>query len=330
MLEGDSYLGIKLKPGLDIALEGHPDFSYSVVTDGLGFDDIGFRATAINGDVYAVAVGDSFTFGIGVDNSETWAALLQDKLALGVVNMGLPSASSQQYTRVLERYGQTLKPDVVFYGHYRADVVENVWFNMWLEAGAPGGAYHWQEWRDNYARENQNRLSDIRMYLESHSITFNLLLIPLKSVYHALPLSESARESVSPSNLEQGVVVGTTSQDEGIDIAKQSILEAQTLAEAIDSELVVLIMPDHYLLGDSELHESTTRWLLDFCDEETIRCLDLTPAFEVHAPTGRELHFPHDAHFNEAGHRVAATAICEYLASEGLLPADAAEPDCED
>lgn len=54
----------------------------------------------------------------------------------------------------------------------------------------------------------------------------------------------------------------------------------------------------------------------DFCARENIPFLDLTPALEQSAAAGRAVYFPDDAHWNAAGHEVAAQALSAFLARE--------------
>jgi hypothetical protein len=327
LIEGDPYLGLRLKPNMDVLLEGHPDFTFSVHTDPLGFEGIGFREDGPVENVYAVAVGDSFTFGVGVDASSSWVEVLQSELGLEVVNMGLPSASTLQYTRMLEQYGLALHPQVVLYEYYPADLIENTWFNMWLEAGSPGGAYHWQEWRDK--SESGNWFQSVRLFLEENSITVNLLLIPLKAIYHAFPAQ------AHPSNGEdtyvfQGAVASREELDAGRSLVQESILEAQRLAQQNGAQLVVVLFPtkDQIAGTVSTSGEMGMDWVLAFCEANAIRCLDLTPAFLEHAGAGEALYFPIDGHWNEQGNRLAASLMCQYLASEGLIPAGVPAPSC--
>lgn len=61
----DPDLLFKIRPHTDFILN-HPDYSARVKTK-LNLDGIGFRGGSLGGPKWAVAVGDSFTFGVGVD-----------------------------------------------------------------------------------------------------------------------------------------------------------------------------------------------------------------------------------------------------------------------
>jgi lysophospholipase L1-like esterase len=53
--------------------------------------------------------------------------------------------------------------------------------------------------------------------------------------------------------------------------------------------------------------------LRDFCAEAKIQFLDLTPALEQNAAAGRAVYFADDAHWNAAGHEVAAQELAKFL-----------------
>ncbi len=67
-----------------------------------------FRAPPVPADV--VALGDSFTYGWGVAESEAWPALI------GATNLGIPSAQSEQIATAARRWLPVLHPRVVVYG----------------------------------------------------------------------------------------------------------------------------------------------------------------------------------------------------------------------
>ncbi|MBI1317728.1 MAG: hypothetical protein GC168_02120 [Candidatus Hydrogenedens sp.] len=84
----------------------------------LNTDAHGFRRT---GDDHAgvplrvFAAGDSTTFGVGVNDDETWPAQLEALLPEGseVVNAGVPGFTSFQSVRMAEMHGAEPRPDVV-------------------------------------------------------------------------------------------------------------------------------------------------------------------------------------------------------------------------
>ncbi|PYI94622.1 MAG: hypothetical protein DME97_01205 [Verrucomicrobia bacterium] len=54
----------------------------------------------------------------------------------------------------------------------------------------------------------------------------------------------------------------------------------------------------------------------EFCAAAGISFLDLTPALEQAAASGRPVYFPDDAHWNAAGHEIAAQELAKFLARQ--------------
>jgi len=54
----------------------------------------------------------------------------------------------------------------------------------------------------------------------------------------------------------------------------------------------------------------------EFCAGAGIPLLDLTPALERAASSGRAVYFADDAHWNAAGHEVAAEELAKFLAGQ--------------
>jgi lysophospholipase L1-like esterase len=57
------------------------------------------------------------------------------------------------------------------------------------------------------------------------------------------------------------------------------------------------------------------------CAERAIAFLDLTPMMEAEVDSGRNVYFPDDAHWNAAGHELAAAALAELLRARDLVAA---------
>ena len=55
-----------------------------------------------------------------------------------------------------------------------------------------------------------------------------------------------------------------------------------------------------------------------FCDEAHILLIDPTEALQAQVEAGRNMYFPDDAHWNAAGHQLAADAVATFLKERGL------------
>ena len=130
----DAYLGVKLRPGLDVAIVEHGDYRYRIKTY-LNYPDVGFRGNIRERPTIGLALGDSFTFGVGVDAGENWPEMLSKMADGNFVNLGVPGHGPPQYTRVLRKYGVALHPRIVLYAFTQNDVSDSKCYEQWLTAG---------------------------------------------------------------------------------------------------------------------------------------------------------------------------------------------------
>ncbi len=116
----DDLLFWRLKPGLFhaplVTAIAEPPTYFSVSTNKEGLRNPALQA---KGERFRIlAVGDSTTFGLGVNDDETWPAQLQDRLdaraaRIEVLNAGNNGWSSYQGWKYLETEGAGLEPDFV-------------------------------------------------------------------------------------------------------------------------------------------------------------------------------------------------------------------------
>jgi hypothetical protein len=124
--EHDPLLGWSLRP---LARERHRTSEYDVA---VRVNAQGFRADREYGEVpppgvtRVVAVGDSFTYGQGVEAHEAFPALLERALpATEVVNLGVAGYGTDQQLLMLQSRGWRFRPDVVVLGLYATNVFRN-------------------------------------------------------------------------------------------------------------------------------------------------------------------------------------------------------------
>ncbi|MBI3780349.1 MAG: hypothetical protein HY278_04720, partial [candidate division NC10 bacterium] len=135
--EEDPTLAYKVKPNTDVLIEGHPDYRYHVKTY-LNFPDAGFRGNVVARPLVGIALGDSFTFGQGVEAEEAWPEQLSQLAGRNFANLGVFGYGPPQYTRVLKRYGLPLGPKIVLYAIYpHNDLADAVHFVRWQREGIP-------------------------------------------------------------------------------------------------------------------------------------------------------------------------------------------------
>jgi len=101
------------------------EFDYTANVNSLGFRDRAFDAR--KSDVpRALAIGDSFTYGWGVQDWEAWPKVLERELwrrgvSIEIANLGRPGAGPNQYLRTAEEAIPLLKPKWVLIGLLQGD-----------------------------------------------------------------------------------------------------------------------------------------------------------------------------------------------------------------
>ena len=338
----DTFLEHRYRPGLDVYISGHPDFSYQVKTIDLGDDkDIGFRDDGPDKPVYGAAIGDSFTWGVGVGGKDIWVEKLEDMLGRDVINMGYSYRfGSLQELRLLKKYGLRLKTRVVIWQFFLNDYFENIKFLEWEKSGLD-----FKEWRESLKKKNaareKKRLTAIRKFLEDNSTFYRLgkwwvkkkvlrdnnYLEPLgvkfsngqlNYVFHAWMFEEA--------DLTNQII------KKGCYLTQEAVKQAFELCREIEASLVVVIVPTKEqaswkfagpLLFKESFDEididEPNQVIEEFCKTHGIPCLNLTSPFREKTETGAQLYFREDGHWNEKGHELGANLIYKFLLSKRII-----------
>lgn len=299
----DPYFRYITGPYLNVKIE-HPDFTYRVVTK-LNFERAGFRGGTLGGSVWGIALGDSTTFGMGVEHEATWVAQLAKFAQREVVNLGVPGWGPPQYTRALERYGIPLRPKIVIYAIYRNDLHDALVFERWLKD-----------------RTFSYRLSN---FLARHSVAYNVFGLMAASGW------EKKRNDLYLDELEVGFdsagVARALSEDRrffnaGWPLVEREIERAIQYSDRINARFLLLHVPSkeeaywHLIrqknpalkpLDDAlEMMRKSTE---QFCKIRNVSCVDPTRLLRTHAAQGEKFYFTSDTHANENGHKLIAQAI---------------------
>ena len=304
----DSELLFKIRPNYDAVVD-HPDYHVRVKTQ-LNLDGIGFRGGSFGGPAWAAAVGDSFTFGVGLEQEDTWVYLLAKALSREIVNLGIPAQGPPQYTRVLKHYGLPLRPKVIFYGFYFNDLDSaNRFYRM------------------------KRTLIPVSRYLRQYSVLYNLIGDSRAAVVQPPAPAAAPAPATSPS--DGAAQIRRTLERQNRNFESRWQLTVKELDEAVRAsreaqiELVMLYLPSRWevywesikarnRLPDSLDIDRLRRTVVEYCRARKIACFDLTPVLKQAARQGKELYFSIDGHWNKEGNRLVAEALKNFLIEKGL------------
>ena len=250
-----------------------------------------------------VAVGDSFAYGLGVQDEETFAALLQSSTGLEVVNAGVNGYGIDQAVLMWEHHGRHLAPCLVVLTYYVDDFFRN----------------------GLHVREGPKP-----RFVEVPSSRQFELLGPQQSLLKA---SDDAAREASRLRLAQLTALAWERLrhrfgllDEGTlqPLARTSRFLLERLQRSVDasgSRLVVMF------IGHARDGAHEHRWIeadvMRTCSELGIDCLNM--ARDMTGPDRRDHYLP-NAHWSAQGHRLAAAAIARHLATSGGLEFAAHSP----
>jgi hypothetical protein len=329
--EQDDYLRERIKPNMDVVIHGNPEYpAWPVKTDSLGLGPVGFRDTRPNGKPFALVLGDSFGFGMGVRPDEIWSEQLEALTGLPIVNLSQTGASSLQEARLYARYGRQLPTSqVIFWLFFQNDLKDNLRFYHWANPDAPVV--------EAVRRANQTCNGPIHNFLERYSLAYELILFSRRACHYSnltpnpvyrdfnLSLTFCLDHDICDLGVQEQMLA------EGWPFTRQALLDTLAQLKPTQTRLVIINVPSKEQVYWQQFRQVASlpsgynvdqlvEPLRQFCEQEELYCLDLTSAFRVEAAQGRQLYFPVDIHWNAAGHALAAQVVEDYLRREKLIP----------
>jgi hypothetical protein len=328
--EADDYLRERMKAGVETVIHGNPEYpAWPVRTSSLGLGAAGFRDSRPARPAYALVLGDSFGFGVGVTQPEIWSERLEREIGQPVVNLSQVGASSLQEARIYARYGRHFPAKVVFWLFFQNDLKDNLRFAQWLDPASP---------IPQAARQVGTPCSGLgHRLLKRYSLAYELWLFWQQSceygsmtptpTYHdkALSLRFCLDHDICDEQVQ------TVMLESGWPLTRQAVLETARVVAETGATLVVVIVPAKEQVYDTQFRQAAglplgydpdrlVEPMRQLCRQENLRCLDLTGPFRADVKAGSQRYFSIDIHWNAAGHALVAEVVGVYLAQEQLLP----------
>ena len=322
LIRYDKALGWKLTPHWQ-GHHRHRDFLASYQTNRYGFrgefpplgDHVGRRI---------VFLGDSFTFGFGVNDHETFVHRVNEK-ATGdqYLNFAIPGFSTDQQYLLLRQRVINFRPDVVVLVTYLGnDLFDNLLpFPLQASHGKP------------YFKFSGNRLllknspvptavkSKEQAALDLHQVVMGeppTRRGGLFGLLEKMKLFQMAKGIFRSDNRDLFTLFNTRFQP-ALKVYEALLDQMAILCRRNNSELLVILMPGRSLVErpgsqSAQFQEYLREKIIELCKRLHIRLMDLPLHLKtVHMETGEKFHFPNDGHMNALGHMVTADYIREKL-----------------
>jgi len=264
-----------------------------------------------------MVIGDSFTFGKGVNLEDTYSKQLERilhhaNINCEVINCGVMSYQMWHHFKVLKRKVLPYQPDVVILGLFLDDISKSIpphedsddWNGCnSYEKDASGVTCHSYLW--NFLR-NSNRLFEAKYRY--------------RRVRYLKDIEERKKACgpADPTNIWYKIMYGKMEKRIYAEFAE--ILQKFVLtSKAAGSHVLIVMIPDA-----SQLHEPDRQAVNRFVEQTCIRIgvpfIDVTPRFEKESNLKPLYLFPSDAHTSAKGHRLIAQSIAEEINRLGYLP----------
>jgi lysophospholipase L1-like esterase len=305
----DAVRGWKNKPSAT-AVYGEAEFRIEVTHNALGYRDREIAREKPPGVRRVLLLGDSFAYGIGVADDETFAARLERlQPGLEVINTGVNGYGTAQELLLLRDEGLALAPDVVLLAFFWNDV-GNSYNRAFPHFRLEGERLVWPE---PMAVSPAAPSSERRRWLR-HSYAYRFVSDRLKlagfALKVALGLPQETTDFVDPADREAAWRLEAA-----------LLREMRDLAAGSGARLAIAVIPDQVLVdaeasvvglepADYEVLARVQR----IGAELGVPVIDLAPALRAEAErSGERLYYPKDRHLNARAHQVVARALQQAL-----------------
>lgn len=278
-----------------LQIKNTSDFETTINFNKYGFRDSKDLATSTPQDYFAV--GDSVSFGWGVDEDKRVSDQMQTLLGQKVFNISIPGDIN-------------VSRHLVEYARQQGAVINNLLFFFGTEVriknydDGPGG-------QKNGMGRKIGPLLHAKIFLMANSAIYFMIT----SIIHQNPtLKKFAVDAglVTP-NLE-GVPVRTFDRKAIESTARHLINFARTMA--VNTTIIILPSRSLWVARTRDTENNIYEELISILNGGDIRVLDLRPAFESNGDP-LSLFFKNDGHWNASGHLVAAQTVTNFLNATG-------------
>jgi len=331
------YLPFSLKPNSeDIHIT--EEFNIHIKINSKGFRNKEFSLEKSANTTRIMVFGDSFTFGHGVEENETYSAFLEDIFGeekVEVINAGYKAAMSpDSYYLFLKNEISKYKPDIVIFGIWVGNDLTDINDNEWLEVdnkGLPLNIKSKLYYVDESNRlRNKNFIDDGSLYrtignfLWKYSQTYNL--VRNKFSFLLIKIRKSVQDDFDCIYCD-----GFNKKHESTWKDMKLIMEAsKEIANSNSFELIVAILPTKEQVDNKEweryinfhkdreiVMERPQTEFKEILDSLDIGYIDLLPDFQK-LNVDNSFYFENEPHWNVNGHDLVAQKLYNYITNSKM------------
>jgi len=292
----------------NLAHEHMPNITVKILGRDVSINKDGYRGKYYNNEkgnnTLRIAIfGDSFTFGHGVSDEQTYAKqlenILQDNLSdknVQVLNFGINDYSTEQELELFKCKGIEYTPDIVILGYYYNDAIVNI----------------------PQRSENKNYKKEIKKELSIKNIVHIL-----RKSYCYKYLSPRINVLLRLLNIrglgESGYFDKLYKENSKPWIRNsETLLEFKEIVNSINSDFIIVLLVDALKLDDNYPYKNTHKVVSEFCHINGIKCLDLYKELYGRNYTGYRASIL-DAHPDERLNKIFANEIFKFIKNENII-----------
>jgi lysophospholipase L1-like esterase len=320
--QDSDVMSYEFKPGARVGAR-IPDRPYSISINNQGTRGPAFGPKA-DDEYRVVLLGDSMTFGQGLDDNQTIAALLERQLAshLGkkvtVINAGVPGWGPDQEALMLRQRVPAWQPDMVFWLVFLGNDIEDVGrHSLAYDDGVLTRVTDPAKYVENgRAVHNVSRtvggwwayVKPLQQPLDDHS---HLYALVKKTIFTPFVVGE---ENTAIFTLDDEQYLSWQRQTEGI--VREAV--QQNKEEHPDMPVVLVLLPHRAQYGDtglmniSDMNASRKQWRA-FANQGLLPLMD---SYDVLSDCGNGCYYPLDGHFNQDGASRVAQLLDAYVQAD--------------
>ncbi len=309
----DPLLGWRLVPGSS-GVEKRTEFESVYKINAQGFrDDKDYSFENESGKKRVIVLGDSFTFGIGVENAKTIPKLLEKMGDYEVLNFGSSGYDVVQYFLILKEMGMKYNPDAVVFDIYLGNDIEDVnlphpyqWPRLKPYFKEEDGQIVLknspvpQDGEKEYVRAADYRVKNLSFYSKIKWL-FNFKTVLLgKNIL---------KQNLYPTLEKFGLVKSIGDYEENFFIIEKLLEQTKSLMEG--KKIAIMIIPSKNIKYNY-LERKFGEKIEEIAIRQDIDYVNLVPLIIKEG----DCHYPREGHFNEKGYNLAATALYNLLSDD--------------
>lgn len=299
------------------------NFTVSVSTNSIGIRNPEIPIVKLAGGYRILALGDSHTFGYGVEDDQSWPRKLEAKLRLSplskqrsfeVINAGIAGLSLAQEVQFLRERLLHLHPDLIVLGYYWDDMPTegDPFADLSEQNMGPQGQGNSTTPGLEVSRENAGRSYLIGPLMDLLRKSYLLYSIVQRVPYLQMNFFPGAQ-----TKWKRATVEGRTSPkiEASWKFVERKIAELKQLGQDNGFELVVLMIPLFEQMTSPRYSVTSYQTkLTQICDAQGIAIIDPLPAIRAIHPSYPDYFIPFDGHPNGKVYEVIADAVLKWLA----------------